>query len=135
MATKLFQLPILPQTLIGWCSLFVLAALFLAAFLHWRLARHWSLLVLAIAPLCLGLAYVSFRIGEMPLRGATLDEIASGLRHAIQPLITLGGWLALVGVACAGIGAIGSICRALKPDRRSKDGTQTNTSVSSTPGR
>ena len=124
MGAKIFQIPVWPQMLIGWLSLLVLVALFLAAFLHWRLMRHWSLLLLAIAPLCFVLCYVSFRIGEMPLRGATLDEIASGSRRAIQPLITLGGWLALAGVACAGIGAIGSIYRALRLGRGTRNGTQ-----------
>ena len=124
MGVVLFHLPLQLDMLIGWLSMFVLVALFLAAFLHWRLVRHWSLLLLAVAPLCFVLWYVSFRIGEMPLRGARLDEIASGSRVAIQPLITLSSWLALVGVACAGIGAVGSVCRALTLGRQTRSGTQ-----------
>ena len=122
--TTLFRIPVLPQMLIGWLALLVLVALFLAAFLHWRLSRHWSLLMLTIAPLCLVLWYVCFRIGEMPLRGATLDEIRSGSRQAIQSFITLGEWLMLAGVACGGIGAVGSICRALRLTRRAENEVQ-----------
>jgi len=133
MGTRLFQFPVLPQMLIGWLLLLVLVALSLAAFFHWRLIRHWSLLVLAIAPLCCLLSYVAFRIGELPLRGATLDEIASGSRRAIQPLISAGGWLLLAGVACAGLGAVGSVYRALGLRRRQKTGEQNSTSVPAPP--
>lgn len=120
MEAKPIQLSIFPEMLMGWLILFVLVALFLAAFLHWRLARHWSLLVLAIAPLCFLFGYISFRIGEMPIRGATLDEIASNSRRAIQPLITVSVWLIFAGVMCAGIGAIGSISRTLRLGRWKK---------------
>ena len=135
MGTTLFQFPVLAETLIGWLNLLVPGVLFLAAFLHWRLTRHWSLLVLAFAPLCFVLSYISFRIGEMPLRGATLDEIASGSRRSLQPLITLGGWLAFVAIACAGIGAIGSIYTALRLGRETKSGARDGDSVPTPPAR
>jgi MFS family permease len=107
--TRLVQLS-WPQTVMGWLGPVVAITLLLAAFLHWRLSRHWSLLVLAIASLCLVLCYASLRIGEM--------SFAYGSERAIQPLIALSGWLTLAGAACALIGAIGSIWRALKLSRQ-----------------
>lgn len=114
MGAKVHHLPILPEMSMGWLTLLVLIALFFAAFLHWKRVKHWSLLLLTIAPLCLILAYISFRLGEFPLRGATIDEIASGARQALQSFIHIGVWLACLGLLAAGIGATGSIVRALK---------------------
>lgn len=110
MQVQEIQLPFFPDQLMMWLVIFVFIALFLAAILHWKLSRHWSLLVLAIALLCFLFSNL-FHI--LVLLGVDwIIDAAIGYR-----LPQYAQWVSWAGVVLAGIGAIGAICRAVKLGR------------------
>ena len=102
------QLSVFPDQLMMWLAPVIYFVLFLAAILHWKLSRHWSLLVLAIASLCFIFRNVVF--GLSFLGGGWIFTKAFG-HHVI--LIAM-QWILFSGIILGGIGAIGAIYRAIK---------------------
>ncbi len=102
------------QRVVWWVVPAVMLILAVAALLHWRRTRHWCLAVLALSAFLMTLGLIAGRLGEWPMRGATIEEIASGRRAPIQWLMSLGQWFAALGFVLSGIGGIGAILLAAR---------------------
>jgi hypothetical protein len=113
--TKLVQVPYHPEWLMGWSLFFVLFALFLAAVLHWKVSRHWTLLAFAAGSLCFLIGYALFLFGPMLLQRTWNNE--NYARLTFYNIFIAQKSCQFAGIILAGIGAVGSIVRALKLKR------------------
>jgi uncharacterized protein YceK len=110
------------QDAVQWIIPGVLLILGSAAFLHWRLTLRASLLVLAIAAVLMALGVIAGQVGERPMWGATLDEIASGRRAPIQWLMTARQLLAAIGFILAGVGGVMALVSGVRQVKTTNTG-------------
>jgi hypothetical protein len=120
-AVSLYRLPYIPLLLGFWLVPAFLLIFVIAAFLHWQRTRHWCLLAMAAGPLLMALGTIAARIGEMPIYGHTMEEIASGSVRPVQVLMTIATWASFCGFALAAVGALGAIHWAIKLRRTKAD--------------
>ena len=111
------------QEAVQWIVPAVLLILAVAALLHWRLTSERSLLIFATAAMLMAIGVVAGQLGQRPLWGATIDEIASGHIAPIQWLMTAQQLFAAGGFVLAGLGGVVSLVSGIRQLKKSSSGS------------
>ena len=111
------------QRFLFWLVPAVFLVLSTAGILHWRRNREWGLLLLALAAIACAVGLISGRIAEMPLRGATIDEIASGSRRPFPFLMQIQQLAVIAGFVLAFLGGLRTVWTGVRATSPSNDPT------------